>query len=92
MKNTIEIGEKEYELFFSVKATKEISKYCGGLEKIGDLLKESDENKLLEKFQQIIFIVTVLVNCGIEKNNLINKENTPTFSAEEIEKSPKIVL
>jgi hypothetical protein len=39
----IKIGDKEYELLLTTKATKEIAKKYGGLEKLGDKLLTSKD-------------------------------------------------
>lgn len=40
--NIIKIGENEYELILTTRATKEIAKRYGGLENLGDRLMKSE--------------------------------------------------
>jgi len=68
----IKIGDKEYELLLTTKATKEIAKRYGGLEKLGDkLLKNEDFNDALT---EIVWLITILANQIILIYNYQNKE------------------
>ena len=59
----IKIGDEEYELLLTTRATKEIAKRYGGLDKLGDkLLKNEDiETALVE----VIWLITILANQPI---------------------------
>ena len=66
----ITIGGKEYQLVLSTRATKEIGKRYGGLEKLGDkLLKDESFEAALE---EIVWLITMLANQSILIHNLQN--------------------
>ena len=78
----IKIGDEEYELLLTTRATKEIAKRYGGLDKLGDkLLKNEDiETALVE----VIWLITILANQPILIYNFKNKENPKELLTEEI--------
>ena len=78
----IKIGDEEYELLLTTRATKEIAKRYGGLDKLGDkLLKNEDiETALVE----VIWLITILANQPILIYNFKNKENQKELLTEEI--------
>ena len=81
---TIKIGNKEYELLLSTKATKEIAKRYGGIENIGsDILEQKEYGKALE---ELIWLVVLLANQPILAYNLQNPtEKKDLLTEEEVE-------
>lgn len=56
--NIIKIGENEYELILTTRATKEIAKRYGGLENLGDRLMKSENFEMA--LDEIIWLITCL--------------------------------
>lgn len=77
----IKIGDKEYELLLTTKATKEIAKKYGGLEKLGDkLLTNKDyEGAIVE----IVWLIVTLANQPILIHNYKNKDNQKELLTED---------
>ena len=68
----IMIGEKEYELLLTTKATKEIAGRYGGLENLGDKLMKNENFELA--IGEIVWLITVLANQSILIYNLSHKD------------------
>ena len=67
------IGGNEYELLLTTKATKEIAKRYGGLDKLGDKpLKSENFDAALS---EIVYLITLLANQSILIHNFKNKGN-----------------
>lgn len=81
--SVIKIGEKEYELLLTTKATKEIAKRYGGLENLGDKLQKSKNFE--EALDEIIFLIVLLANQTILIQNLSKNEKLPLLTEEEVE-------
>ena len=80
----IKVGEKEYELLLTTKATKEIAGRYGGLENLGDKLMKSENFEMA--IAEIVWLVTLLANQSILIFNLKNKETPkPLLTEEEVE-------
>ena len=80
----VKIGEKEYELILTTKATKEISKRYGGLENLGDKLMKSENFEMA--ISEIIWLLTLLANQSILIHNLKNpKDKKDLLTEEELE-------
>ena len=78
----IKIGDEEYELLLTTRATKEIAKRYGGLDKLGDkLLKNEDIETALT---EVIWLITILANQPILIYNFKNKDNQKELLTEEI--------
>ena len=69
----VKIGEKEYELILTTKATKEIAKRYGGLENLGDKLMKSENFEMA--IDEIIWLLTLLANQSLLIHNLKNPKN-----------------
>ena len=54
----IKIGENDYELILTTRATKEIAKRYGGLENLGDRLMKSENFEMA--LDEIIWLITLL--------------------------------
>ena len=77
----IRIGDEEYRLVLTTKATKEIAKRYGGLENLGEKLMKSEnfENAL----DEIVWIITLLANQSLLIHNLKNKDEKKELLKEE---------
>ena len=78
---TITIGEKNYELVLTTRATKEIAKRYGGLENLGDKLMKSENFEMA--LDEIVWLLTLLANQSIQIRNLKNKEKVEELLTEE---------
>ena len=59
----IKIGENDYELILTTRATKEIAKRYGGLENLGDRLMKSENFEMA--LDEIIWLITLLANQSL---------------------------
>lgn len=77
----IKIGDKEYELLLTTKATKEIAKKYGGLEKLGDkLLTNKDYESAIG---EIVWLIVTLANQPILIHNYKNPNNKKELLTED---------
>lgn len=81
MDSIININGKDYELVLTTLAMKKIGEKYGGLEKLGDKFEHSDSNTAVE---DIIWLLTLLINQGILRNNYKNNTHDKTFAEDEI--------
>lgn len=82
--NIIKIGENEYELILTTRATKEIAKRYGGLENLGDRLMKSENFEMA--LDEIIWLITLLANQGVMIYNLKNpNRKKPLLCENEVE-------
>lgn len=80
----IKIGENEYELLLTTRATKEIAKRYGGLENLGDRLMKSENFEMA--LDEIIWLITLLANQGVMIYNLKNPNSKkPLLCENEVE-------
>lgn len=80
----IKVGDNEYELLLTTKATREISKRYGGLEKLGDKLTQSKTFE--DSIGEIVWLLALLINQPILVYNIKNKGNEkPLVTEDEIE-------
>ena len=80
----IKIGDKEYELLLTTKATKEIAKKYGGLEKLGDKLLTNKDYE--EAIGEIVWLIVTLANGPILIHNFKNKDKQlDLLTVEEVE-------
>lgn len=79
----IKIGDTEYELILTTRATKEISKRYGGLSNLGDKLAKSENFELA--LEEIIWLITVLANQSILIYNLENDDKKELLSEDKVE-------
>ncbi|AVP64476.1 hypothetical protein C3B64_09410 [Clostridium botulinum] len=81
---TINIGDKEYELVLTTRATKAIAGRYGGLENLGEKLMKSENFEMA--LDEIVWLITLLANQSILIRNLNNK-NAPEelLTEEEVE-------
>jgi len=80
----IKIGDKEYELVLTTRATKAIAGRYGGLENLGEKLMKSENFEMA--LDEIVWLITLLANQSILIRNLKNK-NAPEelLTEEEVE-------
>lgn len=82
--NIIKIGENEYELILTTRATKEIAKRYGGFENLGDRLMKSENFEMA--LDEIIWLITLLANQGVMIYNLKNPNSKkPLLCENEVE-------
>lgn len=80
----IKIGENEYELILTTRATKEIAKRYGGLENLGDRLMKSGNFEMA--LDEIIWLITLLANQNVMIYNLKNPNSKkPLLTEDEVE-------
>lgn len=79
----IEIGDEQYELILTTKATKEIAARYGGLENLGDKLMSAENFE--QALDEIIWLIVLLCNQAILIRNLKSEDNKPLLTAEEVE-------
>ncbi len=80
--SVIQIGDEEYTLLLTTKATKEIAGRYGGLENLGDKLMKSENFEMA--IGEIVWIITLLANQSILVHNLKNPDNTKVTLSEEM--------
>nr|DAP45878.1 MAG TPA: tail assembly chaperone protein [Bacteriophage sp.] len=80
----IKIGENDYELILTTRATKEIAKRYGGLENLGDRLMKSENFEMA--LDEIIWLITLLANQSVLIHNLKNPDDKkPLLTEDEVE-------
>jgi len=80
----IKIGDNEYELLLTTKATKEIAKKYGGLQNLGDKLIKSEDFEAA--ITEIVWLIVTLANQPILIYNYKNKGNEkPLLTEDEVE-------
>lgn len=80
----IKIGENDYELILTTRATKEIAKRYGGLENLGDRLMKSENFEMA--LDEIIWLITLLANQSVMVYNLKNPNSKkPLLCEDEVE-------
>lgn len=77
----IKIGDNEYELLLTTKATKEIAKKYGGLENLGDKLIKSEDFE--GAITEIVWLIVTLANQPILIYNFKNKDKQKDLLTEE---------
>ena len=85
----IKIGETEYEMLLTTKATKEIAKRYGGLANLGEKLMKSENFEMA--LDEIVWLITLLANQSVLIHNLQNpseKQELLTEEAVELLTSP----
>lgn len=80
----VKIGDQEYEMLLTTKATKEIASRYGGLENLGDKLMKSENFEMA--IDEIVWLITLLCNQPILVHNLKHPdEKRPELTTDEIE-------
>lgn len=79
----ITIGDEEYELLLTTKATKEIAGRYGGLENLGEKLMKSENFEMA--IGEIVWLITLLANQSILIHNLKNKDKKELLTEDVVE-------
>ena len=79
---TITIGDEEYTLLLTTKATREIAGLYGGLENLGEKLMKSENFEMA--IGEIVWLITLLANQSILIHNLKDKENPKELLTEDV--------
>ena len=80
----IKIGENEYSLVLTTKATKEIAARYGGLQNLGDKLMKSENFEMA--LDEVIWLITLLANQSVLIHNLKNPDDKkPLLKEDEVE-------
>lgn len=79
----IKIGNQEYEMLLTTRATKEIAKRYGGLSNLGEKLMKSENFELA--LDEIVWLITLLANQSVLVYNLQNKEKKDLLTEETVE-------
>lgn len=79
---TITIGDEEYTLLLTTKATKEIAGRYGGLENLGEKLMKSENFEMA--IGEIVWLITLLANQSILIHNLKNKDAPKELLTEDV--------
>lgn len=78
----INIGDEEYTLLLTTKATKEIAGRYGGLENLGEKLMKSENFEMA--IGEIVWLITLLANQSILIHNLKNKDAPKELLTEDV--------
>ena len=79
----IKICGEEYRLILTTKATKEIAKRYGGLEKLGSKLMKSENFEMA--LEEIVWLIALLANQSILINNKLNGEKEELLTEDDVE-------
>lgn len=77
----IRIGDTDFELVLTTRATKEIAKRYGGLENLGDKLMKSENFEMA--LDEITWLIALLANQSILIHNLKNKDTPKALLTED---------
>lgn len=77
----IKIGDVEYEMILTTKATKAIAGRYGGLENLGEKLMKAENFEMA--LDEIVWLLTLLANQSILIYNLKNKDTPKDLLTEE---------
>lgn len=67
--NAVKILGKEFEVFWSTQAMKEISDMCGRIDKIDEYIYGGDKTDFAGIYQRFSTILEILVNAAIKRDN-----------------------
>lgn len=80
----IRIGDTEYDLILTTRATKEIAGRYGGLENLGEKLMKAENFEMA--LDEVIWLIALLANQSIQIHNLRHREDPrPLLTEEELE-------
>ena len=77
----IRIGNREYEMLLTTRATKEIAKRYGGLEHLGDKLMKVENFELA--LDEVVWLITLLANQSTLVHNLLEPDHKRELLTEE---------
>ena len=78
----ITIGDEEYTLLLTTKATKEIAGRYGGLENLGEKLMKSENFEMA--IGEIVWLITLLANQSILIHTLKDKQHPKELLTEDV--------
>ncbi len=78
----IMVGDEEYTLLLTTKATREIAARYGGLEHLGDKLMKSENFEMA--ISEIVWLITLLANQSILVHNLKHRDAPKELLTEEM--------
>ena len=78
----ITIGDEEYTLLLTTKATREIAGRYGGLENLGEKLMKSENFEMA--IGEIVWLITLLANQSILVHNLKDKDHPKELLTEDV--------
>ena len=78
----IVIGDEEYTLMLTTKATKEIAGRYGGLQNLGEKLMKSENFEMA--IGEIVWLITLMANQSILNYNLKHKDQPKELLTEDI--------
>ncbi len=78
----VTIGNEEYTLLLTTKATKEIAGRYGGLENLGEKLMKSENFEMA--IGEIVWLITLLANQSILIHNLKDKMHPNEMLTEDV--------
>ena len=78
----IQIGNREYEMLLTTRATKEIAKRYGGLEHLGDKLMKAENFELA--LDEVVWLITLLANQSTLVHNLLDPDDKRELLTEEV--------
>ncbi|MDL2318407.1 hypothetical protein LJC74_04925 [Eubacteriales bacterium OttesenSCG-928-A19] len=80
----IRIGDTDYDLILTTRATKEIAGRYGGLENLGEKLMKAENFEMA--LDEVIWLIMLLANQNIQIHNLRHKDDPkPLLTEEELE-------
>ena len=77
----IQIGNREYEMLLTTRATKEIARRYGGLEHLGDKLMKAENFELA--LDEVVWLITLLANQSTLVHNLLEPNTKRELLTEE---------
>jgi hypothetical protein len=77
----INLGGQDYDLILTMRATREIAKRFGGLDKLGEDLMKAENFEMA--IDQVIWLITLLANQSIQIWNLRNPHDVKPILTEE---------
>ncbi|MDL2318586.1 hypothetical protein LJC74_05875 [Eubacteriales bacterium OttesenSCG-928-A19] len=80
----IRIGDTDYDLILTTRATKEIAGRYGGLGNLGEKLMKAENFEMA--LDEVIWLIMLLANQSIQVHNLRNRDDPkPLLTGEELE-------
>ena len=77
----IQIGNREYEMLLTTRATKQIAARYGGLEHLGDKLMKAENFELA--LDEVVWLITLLANQSTLVHNLLEPNTKRELLTEE---------
>lgn len=79
----IMVGNEQYQLVLTTRATKEIAKRYGGLENLGEKLMKSENFEMA--LDEVVWLIVLLANQSVHIHNLQNQEKRELLTEEMVE-------